>query len=580
MDGRWALDCGPVSPVDEDAYSVGGPGEETALTQSQVPEESPRSTVEIEGRTVQTVTPRTARAAEVLTPDALQFLVELHQRFEPQRQERLTERGWFRTALERGDSPGFPGESEHLRQASWKVVAPAHDLTDRRVEITGPTDRKMIINALNSGARVYMADFEDSHSPTWSATIAGQVNLQDAVRHRITYTAPDGREYQLREPLATLMVRPRGWHLNERHLTIDGRPISASLFDFGLYFFHNATELLRRGTGPYFYVPKMEHYLEARLWNDVFVHAQAALGLSRGTIRATALIETLPAALQMDEILYELREHSAGLNCGRWDFLFSFIKQYRNQGKVRFPDRDRLSMDTPFLTAYSHLLIQTCHRRGTHAMGGMAAQIPIKDRPAENAAAIAKVIEDKEREARAGHDGTWVAHPGLVPIALEVFNREMPNPNQIDRSPPPERIAPHDLMVVPPGPVTAAGVRRNTRVAFLYLESWLRGIGCVPIDHLMEDAATAEIARTELWHWIHHSICTSDGAPVDGALFEDLLRAEVAELRATRPATELPHSIERASQILKEVVTAPQLEEFITSHAYGDLGDSPPEAGK
>ncbi|MFZ1023409.1 MAG: malate synthase A [Thermoplasmata archaeon] len=534
---------------------------------------------EIDGRTVQIDTPRTARAEEVLTAEALQFLVDLHVRFDPRRQELLAQRGGFRSELERGESPDFPHETQHVRQASWKVVAPPKDLADRRVEITGPTDRKMIINALNSGARVYMADFEDAHSPTWSATVAGQVNLQDAVRRRITYTAPDGRDYRLRESLATLMVRPRGWHLDDRHVTIDGRPISASLFDFGLYFFHNATELLRRGTGPYFYVPKMEHYLEARLWNEVFVHAQERLGIPRGSIRATALIETLPASLQMDEILYELREHSAGLNCGRWDFLFSFIKQFRNQGQVRFPDRDRLSMDTPFLTAYSHLLIQTCHRRGAHAMGGMAAQIPIKDRPEENAAAIAKVIADKEREVRAGHDGTWVAHPGLVSVAREVFDQEMQTPNQIDRPPPPESITPRDLMVVPAGPVTGAGVRRNTRVAFLYLESWLRGIGCVPIDHLMEDAATAEIARTELWHWIHHSASTDDGGPVDRALFQDLLSAEVAQLRESGPATEPSPSIDKASQILIEVVTASQLEEFITSRAYGDLGDSPSEGG-
>jgi malate synthase len=533
----------------------------------------------IGGHAVRIVHPRVDRDEEVLTPDALQFLVDLHAQFEVRRQELLAQRGGFRAGLERGTTPDFLRETQDLRRASWKVASPPRDLTDRRVEITAPTDRKMVINALNSGARVYMADFEDAHAPTWSGTVSGQVNLLDAVRRRISYTAPDGRAYRLEPELATLMVRPRGWHLDERHVTIEGRSMSASLFDFGLFYFHNATELLRRGTGPYFYLPKMEHYLEARLWNDVFLYAQRRLGIPRGTIRATVLIETLPAAFQMEEILYELREHSAGLNCGRWDFLFSFIKQFRNRGQVRFPDRDRLSMDTPFLTAYSHLLIRTCHRRGAHAMGGMAAQIPIKDRPDENAVAIAKVIADKEREVRAGHDGTWVAHPGLVPVALEVFDREMPAPNQIARTLGQESIAPTEMLAVPPGPVTRGGVRRNARVAFLYLESWLRGVGCVPIDNLMEDAATAEIARSELWHWIRHAVVTEDGVPVDRALFHELLSMEVADLRSSRPAADPAPSIGLASHILEEVVTAPHLEEFITSRAYGDLGDSPPEGG-
>ncbi len=433
----------------------------------------------------------------------------------------------------------------------------------------------MVINALNSGARVYMADFEDAHSPTWTGTVAGQVNLQDAVRHRITYTSPEGQEYRLREPLATLMVRPRGWHLEERHVTVGDRPVSASLFDFALFFYHNASELLRRGTGPYFYLPKMEHYLEARLWNDVFVAAQQRLGIPRGTIRATVLIETLPAAFQMEEILYELREHSAGLNCGRWDYLFSFIKQFRNDRTARFPDRDRLAMSTPFLTAYSHLLIQTCHRRGAHAMGGMAAQIPIKGDPAENQAAIAKVVADKEREVRADHDGTWVAHPGLVPVALEVFDREMPTPHQIDAPPPPELIGPRELLQIPPGPITTGGVHRNTRVAFLYLESWLQGVGCVPIDHLMEDAATAEIARSELWHWIHHGSLLDGGRPVDAALFRELLAREVSLLRESRGSSAPTPSVDRAARLLEAVVLAPDFEEFITSRAYGELGDVP-----
>jgi malate synthase len=519
--------------------------------------------------------PSVPRAEEILTGDALEFVRDLHRQFDRRRGELLGRRGGFRARLEAGQSPEFPAETASLRAADWRVASPPHDLVDRRVEITGPTDRKMVINALNSGARVYMADFEDAHSPTWTGTVAGQVNLLDAVRHRITYTSPEGQEYRLREPLATLMVRPRGWHLDERHVTVDDRPVSASLFDFGLFFFHNAAELRRRGTGPYFYLPKMEHYLEARLWNDVFVAAQERLGIPRGTVRATVLIETLPAAFQMDEILYELREHSAGLNCGRWDYLFSFIKQFRNDRTVRFPDRERLTMDTPFLTAYSHLLIRTCHRRGAHAMGGMAAQIPIKSDPAANRAAIAKVVADKEREVRAGHDGTWVAHPGLVPVALEVFDREMPTPHQIDAPPPREPVGPPELLAVPSGPITAGGVHRNTRVAFLYLESWLEGIGCVPIDHLMEDAATAEIARSELWHWIHHGCLLDDGRPVAPALFREFLAREVKLRAESRGPSGPSRSSDRAAQLLDEVVLSADFEEFIPRRAYGELGDAP-----
>ena len=520
------------------------------------------------------VGPAVPREAGVLTGEALEFVRNLHDRFDRRRRELLDHRGGFRAVLESGGLPGFPPETAGVRESAWRVAPSPKDLTDRRVEITGPPDRKMIINALNSGARVYMADFEDAHSPTWTGTVTGQVNLRDAVRDQITYTSPDGQVYRVRSPRATLMVRPRGWHLEEGHVRIGDQPVSASLFDFGLFFFHNASELVRRGSGPYFYLPKMEHHLEARLWNDVFLAAQERLGIPRGTIRATALIETLPAAFQMDEILYELREHSAGLNCGRWDYLFSFIKQFRNDRSVRFPDRECLAMGTPFLTAYSHLLIRTCHRRGAHAMGGMAAQIPIKNDPAENAAAIAKVVADKEREVRAGHDGTWVAHPGLVPVALEVFDREMPTPHQIDAPPPPEPIGPRELLQVPPGPITAEGVRRNTRVAFLYLESWLRGIGCVPIDHLMEDAATAEIARSELWHWIRHGAARDDGRPVDAALFRTFLADEVRRFSESESA--LPSgSIQRAARLLDEVVLAAHFEEFIPSRAYSELGDAP-----
>jgi len=430
----------------------------------------------------------------------------------------------------------------------------------------------MVINALNSGARVYMADFEDAHAPTWSGTVAGQANLFDAVRRRIEYLAPDGREYRLGESPATLMVRPRGWHLEERHVLIDGRPIAAALFDFGLYFFHNARELVARGTGPYFYVPKLEHYLEARLWSDVARTSEETLGLRPGTVRITALIETLPAAFQMDEILYELRENSAGLNCGRWDYLFSCIKQYQDEPKVVFPDRSALGMTIPFLAAYSRHLVATCHRRGAHAMGGMAAQIPIRDDPGANERALALVRLDKEREVRAGHDGTWVAHPGLVSVAREVFDAGMKGPNQVGvpRNDPP--VAPGDLVQLPEGPVTEDGVRRDARVAVRYLESWLRGIGCVPIDHLMEDAATAEIARTQLWQWVHHRASIGPKAKVTATLVRRLLTEEVATLG--RELGSPGPSLDAAAKLLRESVLAPGLEEYITVVAYPLLPDA------
>jgi len=515
------------------------------------------------------------RFEEILTPEALRFLAELHHRFEVRRKEALALRGEFRATLRSGSRPEFPAETREVRASEWRVPPPPADLTDRRVEITGPVDRKMIINALNSGARVYMADFEDAHAPTWRATVEGQVNLRDTVRRRITFTSAEGREYHLASRIATLMVRPRGWHLEERHVTVGDRPISASLFDFGLFFFHNARELVGRGTGPYFYLPKMEHYREARLWNDVFGFAEESVGLPRGTIRATALVETLPAAFQMDEILWELREHSVGLNCGRWDYLFSFIKQYRDDPTARFPDRGRLTMDTPFLTSYSRLLIETCHRRGAHAMGGMAAQIPIKNDPVASAEAIAKVVADKEREVRAGHDGTWVAHPGLVPVALEVFDREMPQTNQIDAPRPPSGVGPAELLPAPPGQITAEGARRNTRVAFLYLTAWLGGNGCVPIDHLMEDAATAEIARSQLWQWIHHGARCDDGTAIDPRLFRTLLRTEHERFMEELDRTGDRRNAERAATLLDAVVTGSELVEFITSYAYPDLGDGP-----
>jgi malate synthase len=527
-----------------------------------------RGAIEISG-------PSGPRFDEILTTDALDFLAELDERFEPTRRRLLGRRGGFRATLRAGRRPGFPSETRSVRRRDWTVPRPPEDLLDRRVEITGPVDRKMIINALNSGARVFMADFEDSHAPTWIGTVGGQVNLADAVRRSIDYRSPEGREYRLNDRTATLMVRPRGWHLEERHARHHRHPLSASLFDFGLFLFHNGAELRRRGTSPYFYLPKLEHYEEARLWNEVFSFSEDRLGLPAGTIRATVLIETLPAAFQMDEILWELRDHSVGLNCGRWDYLFSFIKQFRDDPQALFPDRSQLVMTTPFLTAYSRLLITTCHRRGAHAMGGMAAQIPIRGDPTANAEAIARVVADKEREVRAGHDGTWVAHPGLVAVAQRIFDQEMRGPHQIDRVPDGPPVRARDLLAVPSGPITTEGVRRNTRVALRYLESWLRGIGCVPIDHLMEDAATVEIARSQLWQWIRHRASLDGGGVVDRGTFRRFLGSESAALRSERPAPSSTVSIERACALLDGVVISRTFEEFITRRAYMELGDAP-----
>jgi malate synthase len=514
----------------------------------------------------------------VLTEEALRFVGALTVRFDRTRRALLERRSGFRLRLNEGKGPDFLGSTREIREADWRTAEPPADLKDRRVEITGPVDRKMIINALNSGARVFMADFEDAHSPTWGGTIHGQANLMDAVRRQIEYRAPGGHSYRLHDRCATLMVRPRGLHLIERHVTVDNQPVPASFFDFGLFFYHNARELRRRGTGPYFYLPKLEDRAEARLWNDIFRFAQEELDLPVGTVRATVLIETLPAAFQMDEILWELREHSAGLNCGRWDYLFSFIKQFRDDPTRIFPDRAQLPMTVPFLRAYSELLVQTCHRRGAHAIGGMAAQIPIRGDPEANASAMAAVVADKEREVRAGHDGTWVAHPALVPIAQRVFDAEMAGANQIDTHQERRPITAAELLAIPPGSVTAAGVRTNVRVALRYLEAWLRGIGCVPIDHKMEDAATVEISRSQLWQWIRHRVRLADGSIVDPALFWSVLRDESNQLARERlPGPSLPDSVRFAADILDEVVTSPTFIEFLTVRAYLGLGTVPGE---
>ncbi len=497
---------------------------------------------------------------EILTPEANSFLTKLAREFEPRRQELLKRRRLRQQQIDAGQMPGFLPETAPIRAAEWKVAPIAHDLLDRRVEITGPVDRKMIINALNSGANVFMADFEDSNSPTWQNNLEGQFNLRDAVEGTIGYVSPEGKRYELNPRVATLMVRPRGWHLVERHFLVDGEPISGSLFDFGLFFFHNAKNLIRKGTGPYFYLPKMESHLEARLWNDVFCFAQDELGISRGTIRATVLIETILAAFEMDEILYELREHSAGLNCGRWDYIFSFIKKFRNRPDFVLPDRSIVTMDKHFLKSYVDLLIQTCHRRGIHAMGGMAAQIPIKNDPVANEKALDKVRQDKLREVRAGHDGTWVAHPGLVPVAKEVFDAHMKEPNQIARLRDDVRVTAEDLLSVTEGQITEEGLRWNIDVGLQYLESWLRGSGCVPIYNLMEDAATAEICRAQVWQWVRHGARLSDGRSVTQEMVRMMIAEQKAKLKGGR--------IVEAAEIYDHMMTSPDFAEFLTLVAY------------
>ena len=497
---------------------------------------------------------------QILTPEASSFLTKLSREFETRRQELLARRAARQQQIDAGQLPDFLPETARIREAEWTVAHIPHDLLDRRVEITGPVDRKMIINALNSGASVFMADFEDSNSPTWQNNLEGQFNLRDAVEGTISYVSPEGKRYDLNSKVATLLVRPRGWHLVERHFLVDEKPISASLFDFGLYFFHNAQRLVRKGTGPYFYLPKMESHLEARLWNDVFCFAQDELGIPRGTIRATVLIETILAAFEMDEILYELRQHSSGLNCGRWDYIFSFIKKFRNHPGFVLPDRSIVTMDKHFLKSYVDVLIQTCHRRGIHAMGGMAAQIPIKNDPAANEKALEKVRQDKLREVRAGHDGTWVAHPGLVPVAKEIFDAQMKESNQIGRRREDVHVTAKDLLAVPEGKITEEGLRWNIDVGLQYLESWLRGSGCVPIYNLMEDAATAEICRAQVWQWLRHGARLNDGRPVTQEMVRQVIAEQKSKLKSGR--------IAEAAEIYDRMITSPDFAEFLTLVAY------------
>ena len=510
--------------------------------------------------------------SEILSPQALSFVAGLQRHFGAVREKLMERRRQDQARLDQGARPSFPEETATLREAEWKVASLPQDLLDRRVEITGPVERKMIINALNSGANVFMADFEDSLSPTWHNVVEGQVHLRDAVRRTIELDQ-NGKHYELAEKTAVLLVRPRGWHLLEEHVLVDGQPMSASLFDFGLYFFHNARELVSRGTGPYFYLPKIENYLEARLWNEVFLYAQDELDLPRGTIKATVLIETILAAFHMDEILYELREHSAGLNCGRWDYIFSFIKKFNRDADCVLPDRSLVGMTEHFLRSYSLKLIQTCHRRGVHAMGGMAAQIPIKNDPERNEQALEKVRQDKQREATDGHDGTWVAHPGLVAVAKEIFDREMPGAHQIESKPRSDvQVGAEDLLRVPTGPITEDGVRQNVSVGIQYVAAWLRGSGCVPLYDLMEDAATAEISRAQLWQWLRHGATLSDGRVFDAELFSNIVAEEVSAIR--NRIGEMSFGTGRfavARRIFEELVQADEFRDFLTLPAYQQI---------
>jgi malate synthase len=511
---------------------------------------------------------------EILTQDAIAFLVGLERKFGARRRELLTRRADYQKRLDRGEKPDFLPETAKIRDADWTVAKLPKDLLDRRVEITGPTDRKMVINAMNCGASVFMPDFEDANTPTWDNMIEGHINLRDAIRRTITFTDPNSQKfYKLNDKTAVLIARPRGWHLPEKHVIVDGKPMSGSIFDFGLYFFHNAKELLARSSGPYFYLPKMESYLEARLWNDIFVEAQSKLGVKQGSIKATCLIETILAAFEMDEILYELREHSAGLNCGRWDYIYSFIKKFAEDPKAVMPDRGQVTMTAHFLRSYSQLLIKTCHRRNVHAMGGMAAQIPIKDDAAANDAAMAKVRADKEREAGDGHDGTWVAHPGLVPIAKEIFDRLMPEANQIARKRQDVHITAADLVQVPTGTISEGGLRQNINVGIGYIEAWLRGVGCVPLYNLMEDAATAEISRAQVWQWIRHKAKFSangrDGQLIDMKLCRKILGEEMDKTKEMVGAAKFNKGrYKEAAKLFRDLIEAKSFPEFITLPAY------------
>ena len=509
--------------------------------------------------------------ARILTPQALGFAAKLARKFEARRRELMALRAQRQAEFDAGKLPDFPPETRNIRESEWTVAPAPHDLQDRRVEITGPTDRKMVINALNCGANVFMADFEDSNTPTWENMIDGQINLRDAIDRTIEYASPDGRRYRLNDRIATLLVRPRGWHLLEEHMRVDGAPVSGGIFDFALYFFHNAKTLLSRNSGPYFYLPKLESHLEARLWNDIFVAAQRELGIPQGTIKATVLVETILAAFEMDEILHELREHSAGLNIGRWDYLFSCIKKFRASTDFCLADRAQVTMTAPFMRAYALLLVKTCHRRNTFAMGGMAAQIPIKNDRTANEAALEKVRQDKLREATDGCDGTWVAHPGLVEIAKAVFDQHMPTSNQIHRKREDVKVTARNLLdFQPEQPITESGLRNNISVGIQYIGAWLAGNGCVPVFNLMEDAATAEISRSQIWQWIRSPKgVLNDGRKITKDMIRNLLPEELAKVRALlgEPGWRAGR-YEEAAQLFDRITTADDYIEFLTLPGY------------
>jgi malate synthase len=518
--------------------------------------------------------PMPAAYQTILTPQAVTFIAKLARKFEARRQELMAQRARRQTEFDAGKLPDFLPETRSIRESEWIVGPIPADLQNRRVEITGPTDRKMVINALNCGANVFMADFEDSNAPTWSNMIEGQINLRDAVRRSITFQSPEGKQYQLNSRTATLLVRPRGWHLMEHHLLVDGEPVSGAIFDFALYVFHNAKEAIARNTGPYFYLPKMESHLEARLWNDIFIMAQRELGVPLGTIKATVLIETVLAAFEMDEILHELREHCVGLNIGRWDYIFSCIKKFRSNKDFCLADRSQVTMIAPFMRAYALLLVKTCHRRKAFAMGGMAAQIPIKNDPAANEAALAKVHADKEREATDGCDGTWVAHPGLVGIAKAIFDKHMPAPNQVARLRPDVHVTAKDLLdFKPEAPITEAGLRNNISVGIQYIGAWLAGNGCVPVYNLMEDAATAEISRSQIWQWMRSPKgVLDDGRKVTREMFRKMLPEELARVRSELgEETWRAGCYEEAAQLFDEITTSDDYVEFLTLPGYQHL---------
>ena len=509
----------------------------------------------------------------IISKEALTFLGEMHKRFNKRRKNLLEERKTRQREIDKGVMPNFLPDTKHIRESDWKVAPIPEDLLDRRVEITGPVDRKMIINALNSGAKVFMADFEDSNTPSWTNNIEGHINLMDAIRRKIDFVNPDnGKSYSLNDEIATLIVRPRGWHLEEKHILFDDEPMSGSLVDFGLYLFHNANQLMENGTGPYFYLPKLESHLEARLWNDVFVFAQEYLGIPKGTIKATVLIETILASFELNEIIYELKDHMAGLNCGRWDYIFSYIKKFRNLEGFVLPERAQVTMTVPFMRSYAQLVIKTCHQRGAMAIGGMAAQIPIKNNTDANEIAINKVKEDKLREVKDGHDGTWVAHPGLVPVALEIFDTYMPEKNQLSKKRNDVHVTAADLVEVPDGTITENGLRMNINVGVLYIESWLRGVGCAALYNLMEDAATAEISRTQIWQWIKNKSKLMDGRTITYELFKGLLKEELDKIKdyvghENYEKGRFPEAI----SLFDKLVKSEEFIDFLTLPAYEEI---------